>query len=149
MTIQIKRSANRFDEAKQFGFLASMFLRGDFRDSLAPTLEVLRPAIWHEQVLYFSDEYQMVCGVALWATLTEKVEKRLLRGDKLDLHESEWNEGDRYWVVAIATARGRGREVLQSLRREMLGMTDTIRFCRKKPFQSQPRIRAISHRAGH
>lgn len=147
MSVQIKRSANRFDEAKQLGILASLFLRGDFRDSLAFALEVFRPAIWHEQVMYFFDEYRMVCGVALWAMLTEKVEKRVLASDQLYLHETEWNEGDRYWVVAVAVRQGQGREVFRCLRQEMLEMTGAFRFFRRRPNQVQSRLRLITSKS--
>lgn len=129
-----KRSANRYDEARQLG-IAAGFLKqkGDFRADLAEVLDVLEPAIWHGQVIYFQDAYGSLCGMAFYAGLSDRIERSMLGSGSLSLHNTDWNEGERYWVIALAV-NGRGiRAMLEPLRAEMAKVTEVVYFRRARP----------------
>ena len=129
-----KYSASRYHEMRQLG-IATAFLKqnGDFRSYLAEALDLLQPAIWHGQVVYFQDNYGTLRGVAFYASLTERVERIMLAGERVALHDTEWNEGERYWIVALAVDVRGIRATLGRLRAEMAKLTDVIYFRRMRP----------------
>jgi len=142
-----KRSANRYDEQRQMGIAAGFLMqKGDFRPRLAETLEHFEPAIWHRQVMYFQDDYGLLCAIAVYATLTERVERKMLADRGFTLHDTEWNEGERYWILAVAVRRRGLRAALRSLRAEMAKLTDVVHFRRTRPDRTAGRAWAIQTR---
>lgn len=59
----------------------------------------IRPAIDHQQMSFFFDGTGKPVGYAIWAHLAPDAEQRLLRDSGFLLHPSEWNEGDRTWII--------------------------------------------------
>ena len=59
----------------------------------------IEPAIWHDQIHFFRDDSGHICGYMTWAWLANDTEQRVLSDPNVLLHISEWNEGDRLWIM--------------------------------------------------
>lgn len=77
----------------------------------------IEPAIRHQQIHFFRDEVGKVCGYITWAWLAEDAERRLLHDPNVLLHVSEWNEGDRLWVLDFLVHTGEVRMWIREARR--------------------------------
>lgn len=66
----------------------------------------VRPAIQHHQIYFFYDGLGQVCGYLTWAWLTEDVEAQFVNDPNVLLHLSEWNEGDRFWILDFLLQTG-------------------------------------------
>ncbi len=128
--------------ARQFGYAArlhSLYQR-DLAQRKLPlsTLSLqdframLETAIWQKRVkFYFNDDGQ-VAGYVVWAWLVEEVEQRVLQHGKFTLHESEWNEGDRLWLVDVLAPFGNFKYILRDLRDQLFGQQQRVFYLRKK-----------------
>lgn len=76
----------------------------------------IEPAIRHEQIHFFRDESGQVCGYLTWAWLCEDTEQRLLRDCNVLLHISEWNEGERLWILDFLVHSGDVRTWIREAR---------------------------------
>lgn len=76
----------------------------------------IEPALQHEQIYFFRDEAGHVCGYMTWAWLAEYAERRLLDDPNVLLHISEWNEGDRLWILDFLVHRGDVRARIDEVR---------------------------------
>lgn len=66
----------------------------------------LEPAIRHEQFYIFRNESAAPVGYVTWAWLAADTEHRLLNDPDVLLHISEWNEGDRLWILDFVLISG-------------------------------------------
>jgi len=66
----------------------------------------IRPAILLDRIHFFFDRSGGVSGYFTWAHLAQDTQKRLLDEPSPLLHVSEWNEGDRLWVLDFVNLRG-------------------------------------------
>jgi hemolysin-activating ACP:hemolysin acyltransferase len=66
----------------------------------------IAPAILHEQIHFFIDDCGGVAGYMTWAFLEEDTERRFLNDPRVLLHISEWNEGDRLWILDFLVVYG-------------------------------------------
>jgi cytolysin-activating lysine-acyltransferase len=73
---------------------------------IACIYEWIRPAILHRQYHLFNDPGGNVIGYMTWALLAEDSESRLINDPQVLLHLSEWNEGDRLWIMDFAVLNG-------------------------------------------
>jgi cytolysin-activating lysine-acyltransferase len=84
----------------------------------------LEPAIRHDQIKFFHNESGVVVGYMTWAWLAEDTEDRLIHDPSVLLHISEWNEGDRLWILDLVLLSGdiraRLREAATLFKREKL-----------------------------
>lgn len=76
----------------------------------------IEPAIFHEQIHFFRDDAGQVCGYITWAWLAEDVEWRLLHDPGVLLHISEWNEGERLWILDFLVHKGNVRSWIREAR---------------------------------
>ena len=76
----------------------------------------IEPAIWHEQIHFFRDDSGQVCGYMTWAWLAEDTEQRLLHDPNVLLHISEWNEGERLWILDFLVHTGNVRKWIREAR---------------------------------
>jgi cytolysin-activating lysine-acyltransferase len=83
----------------------------------------IEPAIRHEQIHFFRDESGKVCGYMTWAWLAEDAERRLLHDPNVLLHISEWNEGDRLWILDFLVHTGEVRMWIREARDLFGGVT--------------------------
>lgn len=78
--------------------------------------EWLIPPIAFGQILVFRNASGLLVGYVTWAFLTEDVERRLLNDPQVLLHFSEWNEGDRLWLLDFVSTQGSARQLLRQVR---------------------------------
>jgi cytolysin-activating lysine-acyltransferase len=76
----------------------------------------IEPAICHEQIHFFRDDSGQVCGYMTWAWLAEDTERRLLHDSNVLLHISEWNEGERLWILDFLVHSGDVRSWIREAR---------------------------------
>lgn len=76
----------------------------------------IEAAVRHEQIYFFQDEAGQVCGYMTWAWIAEDAEQRLLRDPNVLLHISEWNEGERLWILDFLVHTGDVRTWIQEAR---------------------------------
>ncbi len=87
-----------------------IFRRGCYLDyPLASIKAWLFPAAQLQQLHIFLGEDQRVLGYMTWAWFSEETEDRWKRGAIDMLHISEWNEGDRLWILDFVAMPGHGR----------------------------------------
>lgn len=66
----------------------------------------IEPAIAHDQIHFFFDKEGDVTGYITWAHLAADTEVRLLNDPNVLFHISEWNEGDRLWLMDLVLIGG-------------------------------------------
>jgi cytolysin-activating lysine-acyltransferase len=77
----------------------------------------IEPAILLNQIHFFSDAGGNVVGYLTWALLAEDTEHRLIHDPDVLLHLSEWNEGDRLWIMDFVLIDGNVRSALKEASR--------------------------------
>lgn len=114
----------------------------------------LVPAIRHHQINFIYNESGVALGYITWAWLTEDTESRLIHDPTVLLHISEWNEGDRLWILDFVLINGDVRASLReaatlfkdaqsakSLRRRDDGSVRKVTTWRRTSFKSTSRQR--------
>lgn len=79
----------------------------------------IEPAIRHQQIQFFFNEYYKVVGYVTWALLAPDVEHRLSHDPNVLFHESEWNEGESLWIMDFVAPFGHAREIIRHVRTEL------------------------------
>lgn len=72
------------------------------------------PAILLEQFRIFNGP-NSPAAVAMWASVSEETEQRLLAGGN-KLRPDEWNNGDRKWLIELVAPFGAVDEIMADLR---------------------------------
>ena len=123
-----KRS--RHDQA---GRVAELLAAGEYGSSrqIRYFQTIVFPAIAHNQIELFYNEDTNAVGAVVWATLAADVEKRVIKTGRIDLHISEWNEGDSLWIVDLVAPFGHLPYILQSCRDDLFLEFDRVCYCRK------------------
>lgn len=84
---------------------------------VASITEWIRPAVLLDQILFFRNPSGPIVGYMTWAFLAEDTEHRLIHDPSVLLHLSEWNEGQRLWIMDMVVINGEGRRfAAQALR---------------------------------
>jgi cytolysin-activating lysine-acyltransferase len=73
----------------------------------------IEPAILLNQIHFFRDLGGNVIGYMTWALLARDAEQRLIHDPEVLLHLSEWNEGDRLWIMDFVLIDGNPRRVVK------------------------------------
>lgn len=77
----------------------------------------IRPPVLLGQIFFFRDSIGPNNGYVTWAYLTEETERRLIDNPNASFHLSEWNEGDRLWIMDLVVINGEARRhILQALK---------------------------------
>ena len=76
----------------------------------------LEPAVRHKQIRFFLNESGSTVGYMTWAWLTQETESRFIHDPNIILHLSEWNEGDRLWILDFVVNNGDFRARLREAR---------------------------------
>lgn len=80
---------------------------------IACIAEWLRPPLLLCQYTLFYDASANLVGYMTWAFLAEDTEQRLIGDPAILLHLSEWNEGDRLWIMDFVVLNGDVRRFVQ------------------------------------
>ena len=91
----------------------------------------LRPPILLKQICFFYDRGGRPIGYIVWAYLAEDVEKRMVSDPDFLLHFSEWNEGDRLWIIDFVAPNGMVREIASYIKRHMFKEFSELRYIRR------------------
>ena len=146
--------------AEKLGFaLQVIFRRGCYLDYPLASLKawLLPAAQLHQLHIFTSDDHKLL-GYMTWAWFGEETENRWKQGRSDPLHISEWNEGDRLWILDLVAMPGYGRmcallassvfppgTIAHSLSRRSIAPGPTIiRWTRREPpnhFVRRQRIR--------
>ncbi|MDH5821775.1 toxin-activating lysine-acyltransferase [Luteimonas sp. RD2P54] len=78
--------------------------------------EWIEPAILLRQIKIFRDSAGVLAGYMTWAYLAPDVEDRFKNDPSVLLHFSEWNEGDRLWIMDFVCVNGNVRGLLREAR---------------------------------
>lgn len=71
---------------------------------------------------------EQIAGLALWATVSEEVEKRLTAG-VVSLAPADWKSGDRLWLVELVAPFGGADAMIEDLKTSVFrGKTAKIRL---------------------
>lgn len=87
-------------------------------------------AIEHQQIKFMFNEDGDPVAYVVWASLSSDVEQRILDTHRVDIHFSEWNEGDSLWVLDLVCCPGYLKYVLRFLRDNTFFDKKTIRYLR-------------------
>jgi len=109
--VVVEGSIDRSSVAESLGLaLQVIFRRGCYLDyPLASIRAWLFPAAQLRQLKVFVGEDRRLLGYITWAFFTEETEARWRQGAIETLHLSEWNEGDRLWILDFVAMPGHGR----------------------------------------
>lgn len=99
----------------RLGLAAATTMRsGKYCEYPIACLEVwIEPAILLNQIHFFYDLGGNLTGYMTWALLAEDTELRLIHDPEVLFHLSEWNEGDRLWVMDLVLIDGNIQNVLK------------------------------------
>lgn len=81
----------------------------------------IEPAIQHRQISFFYDSFGLPIGYISLAFISDDTAARLINDEIFLLHESEWNEGDNYWIIDFVAPFGHALKILQEFRRKFVG----------------------------
>lgn len=98
-----------FDQrAKLLGYIWSVMMTSkNLKNRRFEILETLiNPAFRHGYVTVLFNTVSEPVAYFIWAYLTPDVEERIMRTGTLDLHLSEWNEGEQLWILDCAVRKG-------------------------------------------
>ena len=111
MTLYIRETAggqDQWSDYEQLGFAVSCMLhhRNYSLHPIKSVQERLIFAIQHGQIKFLFDTNDQPLAYVLWACLTKDTETQLQRDPGFPLHPSEWNEGDRIWLLDFCCRPG-------------------------------------------
>jgi cytolysin-activating lysine-acyltransferase len=120
--------------AEQLGFVVHLmgFSRTHFRYPVPYISKLVEPAIKHRRIRFFFDARGEPAAFVMWAHVSLETEHRFLATGNWNLHASEWNEGDRLWIIDFAAPTGCVRQVLANLRDEQFANEECICYFRVK-----------------
>jgi cytolysin-activating lysine-acyltransferase len=115
--LSFKPSTSAEEEAKTLGFILAIMskCRTGVDYSISHFNKIIRPAITHGKIrIYFSTRGEPV-AYYVWAHLAPDVEADLLAGKPINLHISEWNEGENVWILDLAAPLGHFGELKKQI----------------------------------
>lgn len=116
--MSVSRSITYVDRrVEQLGLVASLMCRSTARQDypLSYLTKWIEPAIAHRQIYYAFGDRGRPLAYWTWALLASEVEHRLMNARHMWLHESEWNEGDRLWILDFVAPHGYVRDIVKHL----------------------------------
>jgi cytolysin-activating lysine-acyltransferase len=122
LSVLDESSPKRRSEAELWGFMSILLARHPHHGADWPRflVEIFEPALAHKMVKFFFNDEGRVVGYVIWAWLAEDVEERVRQTGRFELHESEWNEGDRLWVIDLLAPFGNFKYIARRLKAELL-----------------------------
>lgn len=135
MTTHLKCHSREIrDHAQQLGLAVMLMLQ----DKVYSEMQVLCLKVWteqailHNQIRFFFNELGSPVGYVAWAYLTDEVERKFAEGGVSPLHPSEWNEGDRLWIMDFCSPRGHTADIVRLLKNSLLHETREVKWIREK-----------------
>jgi hemolysin-activating ACP:hemolysin acyltransferase len=92
---------------------------------------VAEPAIAANQLkVYFNRRGEPV-GFLVWAWLSPETEKSMIESAGIDLHPSEWREGNSLWLLDIVSPFNNTRKILRAFFEENMPLAKSLTYQRK------------------
>ena len=107
----------------------------------------LLPAARLRQLHIFTGPEGQVLGYITWALLSAEVEARWMNQTSGSWHLSEWNEGDRLWIVDFVIVPGYIWECLRQAS-SVLSSFSTARYLRTRPADKKRVLLSIQRLSG-
>lgn len=95
-------------------------------------LKAIGAAKKHQYLKFYFDDCGVPIGYVMWAFLAPDVEKRVMKTGIWDLHESEWNEGESFWIVDLLVPSGNVRPILRDMRDVLFPNEKVMSYLRVK-----------------
>lgn len=105
----LSENATRLTLADRLGWaLAVICARGCYMEFPIASLKmwVFTPAKLSQLHLFFDEGDRQLQGYMTWAWFSKETEQRWKAGTMDAIHISEWNEGNRLWIVDFVTLPG-------------------------------------------
>jgi cytolysin-activating lysine-acyltransferase len=83
--------------------------------------------------VFFDPGTGVPIGYVTWAFLAPDVEHRWLNDPTATLHFSEWNEGDRLWIMDLVAPRGHAYDIARYMQRDMFPTHAQAQWLRRGP----------------
>ncbi|WP_329906639.1 toxin-activating lysine-acyltransferase [Serratia quinivorans] len=137
MTLYIKDTLNgreEWSDYEQIGFAVSCMLHNR-NYSFYPVLSLqlwTEFAIQHKQIKFLFDTRGQPLAYVTWACLEVDTELRLLHDPEFRLHPSEWNEGDRIWILDFCCKPGFGRKAIERFAKLSTWEKGQVRWLNRK-----------------
>lgn len=113
------RKQSYVDKAALIGFACWVAMENQMKRELK-LMDVrawIVPAINHQQILFFFDDFDRPIGYIIWANLAPDTEQRLLKAPDFALHDAEWDEGRRTWIIDCCFLEGRAGDAEPEIHR--------------------------------
>jgi len=119
---QLGNAAMLMMQSKNYQFFAVMCMR-----------VWIQPAIVLKQIKFFFDADGVPAGYVTWAFMAADTEHRFIHDPKVLLHDSEWIEGERLWIMDFVARKGAARAMLGQIRETMFLSFTEARSLRRRP----------------
>lgn len=108
------------------GAICSVMMRSPIycQYPMACVAEWIRPAVLLDQYRLLNDASGNIVGYMTWAFLAEDTERRLIGDPSVLLHLSEWNEGDRLWILDFVVLNQDVRRFVRMAKKLFPGQAD-------------------------
>jgi cytolysin-activating lysine-acyltransferase len=100
----------------------------------------IKPAILLKQIHIFQDVSGTDVGYMTWASIASDTEARLLKDPEVLFHVTEWNEGDRLWIMDFLCVNQSARQQMRSAASILSG----ARFARSLRRREDGSVRSTS-----
>jgi hemolysin-activating ACP:hemolysin acyltransferase len=100
--------------------------------ALFSTIDRLRMPIKLDQIKVFFSDFDQCMGYVTWAYVTPEVEARLIADPTSTLHEFEWNEGNRLWIMDFLAPKGSIEHIMRNMRDVLFLDSETLSYFRVK-----------------
>ena len=109
--------------AEKIGFAVTlMAMSKEYRTAQVALVKPwIEQALVHNQLKILFSPYGEPHGYYSWARISSETEQRLLKDKYFALHPSEWNDGDRIWIIDFCFPRGTAKLGLNSLLSRFFG----------------------------
>jgi len=84
-------------------------------DPVMSVVSRVEAAIDHQQIRFFFGPRGNPVAYVSWAHLAIDVESRITNARRINLHPSEWNEGESTWIVDLVSPYGHFGSMIESL----------------------------------
>jgi cytolysin-activating lysine-acyltransferase len=137
------QDAENAEYARQLGTAALLMLQCQRYPyfPIASLAAWIQPAILLKQIKFFFDFKGRPIGYMTWAFLAPDVEEKWISDPRVLLHFSEWNEGDRLWIMDFVAPSGFARTIARYAEHNMFPGHDEARSLRRRPDGS---VRSVS-----
>jgi hemolysin-activating ACP:hemolysin acyltransferase len=116
------------------GFATSALIKNNqyANKTFAQTILHLENHIDHNQICIYIDDFKQFSGLALWTSVSEDVNKRLLRDGITQLQPKDINTGNKIWIIEICALNGSAKRLIRIFHDQYLNECQQVNYSRIK-----------------